>query len=98
MTRQELIDHITETYSTSPEYPFPRDNESCVFRHGSNRKWFALVMRVPYQTLRQDREGIADILNTGIPRPRRNNSHPGAGWFGTCRITFFHRCVPSRFR
>ena len=63
MTRQELIDHITETYSASPEYPFPRDNESCVFRHSGNRKWFALVMRVPYQTLRQDREGIADILN-----------------------------------
>ena len=63
MTRQELIDHISETYSVSPEFPFPRDNESCVFRHGSNRKWFALVMRVPYQTLGQNREGIVDILN-----------------------------------
>lgn len=54
MTRQELIDHITKTYSASPEFPFPRDNESRVFRHGSNRKWFALVMRVPYQTLGQN--------------------------------------------
>ena len=40
MTRQELIDHIANTYSARPEFPFPRDNESCVFRHGGNRKWF----------------------------------------------------------
>ena len=63
MTRQELIDHIAETYSVCPEFPFPRDNESCVFRHGGNRKWFALAMRVPYRTLGMNREGVADILN-----------------------------------
>ena len=63
MTRQELTAYIRETYSAEPEYPFPRDDESCVFRHGGNRKWFALMMRVPYQTLGQKREGVADILN-----------------------------------
>ncbi len=63
MTRQELIDHIAETYSAGSEFPFPRGGESCVFRHAGNRKWFALVMRAPYHTLGQDREGIADILN-----------------------------------
>ena len=63
MTRQELLEHIREAYGAEPEYPFPRDNESCVFRHGGNRKWFALVIRVPYHTLGQKREGVADILN-----------------------------------
>ncbi len=63
MTRQELMAHTTETYSAEAEYPFPRDNESCVFRHGGSRKWFALMMRVPYQTLGMRREGAADILN-----------------------------------
>ena len=63
MTRQELTAYIAETYSTEAEYPFPRDSESCVFRHGGSRKWFALMMRVPYKTLGMRREGIADILN-----------------------------------
>ena len=63
MTREQLISHIEDKYSTEPEFPFPRDNESCVFRHGNNRKWFAIMMRVPYRTLGLDREGIADILN-----------------------------------
>ncbi len=63
MTRQELMTHLAETYSAEAEYPFPRDQVSCVFRHGGNRKWFALVMRVPYHTLGMNREGMADILN-----------------------------------
>ena len=69
MTRQELLEHIREAYGAEPEYPFPRDNESCVFRHGGNRKWFALVIRVPYHTLGQKREGVADILNGCILLP-----------------------------
>lgn len=63
MTRQELMTYLAETYGAEAEYPFPRDQVSCVFRHGGNRKWFALVMRVPYQTLGMNREGVADILN-----------------------------------
>ena len=40
MTRQELIDYVFDTYSVEPDYPFPRDDISCVFRHIDNRKWF----------------------------------------------------------
>lgn len=63
MTRQELIRHIASVYGAEPEFPFPRDQVSCVFRHGNNRKWFALAMRLPYRTLGMNREGAVDILN-----------------------------------
>ena len=63
MTRQELIDHLFSAYSAEPEFPFPRDDESCVFRHANNRKWFALIMKVPFRTLGLAREGLVDILN-----------------------------------
>ena len=46
-----------------PDYPFPRDDTSCVFRHIDNRKWFALVMTVPYRTLGLRKKGTVDILN-----------------------------------
>ena len=63
MTKQELTDYIFDTYSVEPDHPFPRDEESCVFRHGNNRKWFALAMSVPYRTLGIPLDGKADILN-----------------------------------
>ena len=63
MTRQELTDYIFNTYSVEPDHPFPRDEESCVFRHRSNRKWFALTMSIPYRTLGISRDGKVDVLN-----------------------------------
>ncbi len=63
MTKQELTDLIFDAYSAEPDYPFPKDEVSCVFRHGGSRKWFALLMNVPYRTLGIARDGGADILN-----------------------------------
>ena len=63
MTRQELIYYIFDTYSVEPDYPFPRDDVSCVFRHIDNRKWFGIAMAIPYRTLGISRKGNVDILN-----------------------------------
>ena len=63
MTRQELIDFIFDEYSVEPDYPFPRDDVSCVFRHIDNRKWFGIAMVIPYRTIGINRDGNADILN-----------------------------------
>lgn len=54
MTRTELNDHIAEYYHTAPEYPWERDPVSAVYRHQSNRKWFALVMEIPRKRLEPD--------------------------------------------
>ena len=63
MTRQELIEFIFDEYSVEPDYPFPMDDVTCVFRHIDNRKWFGIAMSVPYRTIGISREGNADILN-----------------------------------
>ena len=63
MTRQELIDYIFDEYSIEPDYPFPRDDISCVFRHIDNRKWFGIIMTVPYRTIGINKAGDVDILN-----------------------------------
>ena len=51
MTRQELTDYIFDAYSVEPDFPFPRDDVTCVFRHADNRKWFGIAMVVPYRTV-----------------------------------------------
>ena len=63
MTRQELIEFIFDEYSVEPDYPFPMDDVTCVFRHIDNRKWFGIAMVVPYRTIGISREGNVDILN-----------------------------------
>ena len=61
MTRDELIRYVAERFSTDAEYPW--DDDSFVFRHQGNRKWFAVGMRVAYRRLGIEREGAADVVN-----------------------------------
>ena len=63
MTREELTEYIFNEYSVAPDCPFARDGETCVFRHLNNRKWFALLMNIPYRTLGIERDGSVDVLN-----------------------------------
>ena len=63
MTRQELIDHIFDEYSVEPDYPFRMDDVTCVFRHPDNRKWFGILLTIPYKTLGIKKKGTVDILN-----------------------------------
>ena len=63
MTRQELTDYIFDAFSVEPDYPFSRDDVTCVFRHTDNRKWFGIMMKIPYGTLGMNRDGETDIVN-----------------------------------
>ena len=63
MTRDELKLYIFETYSTSPDMPWPDSPEDEVFRHSSNRKWFALCMRIPKRYLGLPGDERTDVLN-----------------------------------
>ena len=47
MNRKGLEQLIFDTYSVEPDYPWMDTPESAVFRHATNRKWFALVTTVP---------------------------------------------------
>lgn len=61
LMRQTVFDHIKKKYKVSPEYPWGDDN--AVFRHGDNRKWFALVMRVGRDKLGLPGEEEAWVVN-----------------------------------
>ena len=51
MTRSELEEYIFDTYGVRPDYPWDSTPSSEVFRHGDNKKWFALIMDVPKSSL-----------------------------------------------
>lgn len=63
MTRTEIEEYIRDMYNTKAEYPWPKYPDNTVFRHESNRKWFALIMRVQKEKLGLPENGVADIIN-----------------------------------
>lgn len=67
MTKQELFAYCRDTYATSPDYPFDEDFETAVLRHGDNRKWYAIVMRVSRQKFGFDSDEVIDVVNLKLP-------------------------------
>ena len=67
MTKQDFFDICLNTYGTSPDYPFDEDFETAVLRHSSNRKWYAIVMRVSRRKFGFDSDEVIDVVNLKLP-------------------------------
>ena len=63
MNRIELEEYIQNNYSEEPDYPWIKYPNYEVFRHGSNKKWFAIIMDVPKNKLGLHGEDILDVVN-----------------------------------
>jgi len=63
MNRAELEAYIMDTYSADPDLPWAKYPTYKVFRHGNNRKWFALLMDVPKAKLGLQKDGVLEIVN-----------------------------------
>ncbi len=63
MTRAELTQYITDHYSAEPEYLWRTEPDFAVFRHGSNRKWFAITMKISGKFLGLPDPEEIDIVN-----------------------------------
>ena len=63
MNKRELQTYIAETYNTDPDFPWESNPTFAVYRHRSNRKWFALVMDIPKSKLGLREDGDIAIVN-----------------------------------
>ena len=63
MTKDELVAYIDQEYNVKPDYPWLESPEGAVFRHGDNRKWFALSMPVPRRYAYPGETGEVDAVN-----------------------------------
>ena len=54
---------IQESYGAQPEYLWERYPTFAVYRHGGNRKWFAVVMTIPRNRLGLEGNEPIDIVN-----------------------------------
>lgn len=63
MDRSDLSLYISETYGAQAEYPFLQYPDAAVFRHASNKKWFAVIMSVSGRKLGLGTDKTFDIVN-----------------------------------
>ena len=67
MNRQQYLDYCYNEFGTSPDYPFDDIGKTAVLRHSYNRKWYALIMRLPKSKLGIKSEEYADVVNLKLP-------------------------------
>lgn len=62
---QDVIEHIEESYESFAEYLF-ESSDTAVFRKGTRKKWFAVVMHIRYKTLGIHSDDMVDVLNVKL--------------------------------
>lgn len=67
MTKQSFLSYCLTTYNTSPDSPFDEDFETAVLRHGENRKWHAIVMKVSRRKFGFSSDEVIDGVNLKLP-------------------------------
>lgn len=63
MNRRELEDYIGSTYGAKGECLWAKYPTYMIFRHASNRKWFAAIMEIPREKLGLSDDGIIPVVN-----------------------------------
>ena len=67
MTKQSFYAYCQSKYGTLPDHPFEGDFETAVLRHGENRKWYAIVMRVSRRKCGFESDETIDVVNLKLP-------------------------------
>lgn len=63
MTRKGFTEYILNNYVTNEEKPWADSSEFSVFRHLSNKKWFAIIMPVAADKFGLDHGGEVEVVN-----------------------------------
>ena len=69
VNKEKIFKYIKEEYAAEPEYLWAKLPSYAVFRHGDNKKWFAIVASIPCDKIGIEREGEIVVMNVKIDDP-----------------------------
>lgn len=67
MKKEQFLEYCFNVYGTAADYPFEKDFDTAVLRHGDNRKWYAIVMKVPRNKFGFESDEVIDVVNLKLP-------------------------------
>ena len=54
---------VQEKYGNQLEYLWEKSPDTAVLRHEENQKWYAILMRIPWDRLDKGRDGLVEAVN-----------------------------------
>ncbi len=60
---KRIVTQVQEKYGNQLEYLWEKSPDTAVLRHEGNQKWYAVLMRIPWDRLDKGREGLVEALN-----------------------------------
>ena len=60
---KRIMAQVQENYGNQLEYLWEKSPDTAVLRHEGNQKWYAVLMRIPWDKLDKGREGLVEAVN-----------------------------------
>ena len=60
---KRIMDQVQEKYGNQLEYLWEKSPDTAVLRHEGSQKWYAVLMRIPWDRLDKGREGLVEAVN-----------------------------------
>ena len=60
---KRIMSQVQEKYGNQLEYLWEKSPDTAVLRHEGNQKWYAVVIRIPWDKLEKGREGLVEAVN-----------------------------------
>ena len=60
---KRIMTLVQEKYGNQLEYLWEKSSDTAVLRHEDNQKWYAILMRIPWDRLDKGREGLVEAVN-----------------------------------
>ena len=60
---KRIMAKVQEKYGNQLEYLWEKSPDTAVLRHEDNQKWYAVLMRIPWDKLEKGREGLVEAVN-----------------------------------
>ena len=60
---KRIMTFVQEKYGNQLEYLWEKSPDTAVLRHEDNQKWYAILMRIPWDRLDKGREGLVEAVN-----------------------------------
>ena len=60
---KRIMAKVQEKYGNQLEYLWEKSPDTAVLRHEGNQKWYAVLMRIPWDRLDKAREGLVEAVN-----------------------------------
>ena len=60
---KRIVTQVQEKYGNQLEYLWEKSPDTAVLRHEGNKKWYAVLMRIPWDKLEKGRENLVEAVN-----------------------------------